>query len=148
MVLTTTVLVLVQAGIGMAVNLYVTVPGAHPGAGAADYFSGSFNSVVWAIGHGETALAIHAALGFAVAGSAIGAAVQGLRLGGRGVALWPVLGAVLVLAAGGNGAAFLDYNHDTNSLLMALLAFGAVGCYAIALFRVGRLQFEGAVADR
>jgi hypothetical protein len=143
-----TILVLVQAGIGMGVNLYVNVPGTHPGARAADYFSGSYHSVVWSIGHGETALAIHAVLGFLVAGAAIGAAMQAVKLRGRGVTLWPVLGAVLVLAAGGNGAAFLDYNHDTNSLLMALLAFAAVGCYAIALFRMGRLRFEDAVANR
>ena len=32
-------MVLVQAGIGMAVNLYVTVPDHHPGAHPADYLT-------------------------------------------------------------------------------------------------------------
>ena len=148
MVLTATVLVLVQAGIGMAVNLYVTVPGHHPGARAGDYFTGSVHSVGWAIAHGEAALAIHAVLGFAVAGSAIRGGHVALRSRQRAVARWSVLAAVLVIAAGFNGASFLDYNHDANSLLMALLAFAGVACYAITLFLVGRARVSEAVGDR
>lgn len=148
MVLTATVLVLIQAGLGMAVNLYVTVPGHHPGARAGDYFTGSVHSVGWAIAHGETALAIHAVLGFAVAGSAIGAAVESVRSRRRAVARWSLLAAVLVIAAGFNGASFLDYNHDVNSLLMALLAFGAIACYAITLFLLGRPGLAETVGDR
>jgi hypothetical protein len=148
MLLTATLLVLVQASLGMAVNLYVSVPGHHPGARASDYFTGSFHSVVWAIAHGETALAIHATLGLAVAGAAIGAAVDAVKSHQRALARWSVLAAVLVIAAGFNGAAFLDYNHDTNSLVMALLAFAALACYAVALFLVGRPGLGEAVADR
>jgi hypothetical protein len=148
MVLTATVLVLVQASIGMAVNLYVNVPGTHPGARAADYFSGSFHSVVWAIGHGETALAIHAALGLAVAGAALGAAIEAVKSRVRPLAIWAVLAAVLVFGAAGNGAAFLDYNHDTNSLLMALLAFASIACYAITLFLLGRPGLGEGIGDR
>jgi hypothetical protein len=40
MLLAAIVLVLAQAGIGMAVNLYATVPPRHPGAAAGDYFRG------------------------------------------------------------------------------------------------------------
>ncbi len=39
-----------------------------------------------------------------------------------------------MIGAGFNGASFLDFNHNTNSLIMALLAFGAVASYAVALF--------------
>jgi hypothetical protein len=38
-----------------------------------------------------------------------------------------------VIGAGFNGASFLDFAHNSSSLIMALLALAAIGCYAIAL---------------
>jgi hypothetical protein len=48
MILAAIVLVLVQSGIGMDVNLYVAIPAQHPGARPSSYFSGSVRSVAWA----------------------------------------------------------------------------------------------------
>jgi hypothetical protein len=127
-------LTLAQAAIGMAVNLDVTVPRSHPGAHPSDFFGGSFRSVVWAIGHGAALLGIHAALGLALVLVAIAVAIYALRLPTRSVAVWSVLAAGLVIGAGFNGASFLDFRHDASSLIMALLAFAATGCYAIVLF--------------
>lgn len=138
MLLAVIVLVLVQAGLGMAVNLYVAVPAHHPGAHPANYFSGSYDSVTWAIGHGTLALVLHASLGLALVVVAIGAAVHALRSSQRAVAFWSVLGGLLVIGAAFNGASFLDFNDNISSLLMALLAFGAVASYAVALFLAGR----------
>jgi hypothetical protein len=45
MLLGAIVLVLAQAAVGMAVNLYVTVHARHPGAHPSNYLSGSFDSV-------------------------------------------------------------------------------------------------------
>lgn len=126
-------LVLVQAAIGMVVNLYVTVPGRHPGAGAANYFTGSASSVGWAISHGAPALAIHATVGLVVAVLVIGVAIRSFTVASRPVRAWSILGALLVIGAGFNGASFLDYNHAVSSLIMALLALGAVACYAVVL---------------
>jgi hypothetical protein len=128
------VLVLVQAGVGMAVNLFATIPGHHPGAGAANYFTGSASSIGWAITHGAAALAIHATLGLALGLFVIEVAVRSFRVANRSVRAWSVLGALLVIGAGFNGASFLDYNHDVSSLIMALLAFAAAACYAVVLF--------------
>jgi hypothetical protein len=127
-------LVLVQAAIGMVVNLRVAVPHSHPGAQPSNFFGGSFKSMVWAIGHGATALAIHAAFGLALVVMAIAAATYALRVRMRAATAWSVLAAGLVIGAGFNGAAFLDFDHDTNSLIMALLALGAVACYTVVLF--------------
>jgi hypothetical protein len=127
-------LVLTQAAIGMAVNLDVTVPGTHPGAHPSNYFSGSVNSVIWAIGHGAALLAIHVALGLALVLTAVAVAIYALRLRNRRAAVWSVLASGLVIGAGFNGASFLNFNDDTSSLIMALLAFGATACYTIALF--------------
>lgn len=138
MLLGAIVLLLAQAGIGMAVNLYVTVPSRHPGARPTNYFSGSFDSVVWSIGQGTAALAIHASLGLALVFVAVGVAVHGLRSRCRTVGAWSLLGGLLVIGAGFNGASFLDFSDDISSLIMTLLAFGAIACYATALFVVGQ----------
>jgi hypothetical protein len=133
MLLAAILLVLVQAGLGMAVNLYVAVPAHHPGAHPGDYFAGSADSVAWAIGHGTAALAIHATLGLALVIVVIGVAIHALRSGRRAVGAWSVLGGLLVIGAGFNGASFLDFGNNVSSLIMALLAFGAISCYAAAL---------------
>ena len=56
-------LICVQSGIGMFVNLFVTIPRHHSGANPANYFGGSMRSVAWAIDHGAIALAIHVDIG-------------------------------------------------------------------------------------
>ena len=128
------VLVLVQAGIGMVVNLDVTIPAHHPGARPANYFSGSASSIGWAITHGAAALAIHATLGLAVAVLVIGVAVRSFAVASRPVLAWSVLAALLVIGAGFNGASFLDFNNDVSSLIMAMLALAAVACYSVVLY--------------
>jgi len=137
MLLTAILLLLVQAGLGVAANLYVTVPAHHPGARPGNYFAGSVHSVAWAIAHTAAALAIHAALGLALAAFAIGAAVHALRSGRRAVGGWSLLAGLFVIGAGFNGASFLDFAHDISSLIMGLLALAAIGCYAIAVTLLG-----------
>lgn len=126
-------LVLVQAAIGMVVNLYVTVPTRHPGAHPAEYFSGSFHSVVWAIAHGAVALAVHATFGLALVLIVSGIAIDALRLHRRAISVWSSISALLVIGAGFNGASFLDFNDNTSSLIMALLAFAAIACYSVVI---------------
>jgi len=138
MLLVAVLLVVVQASIGMVANLYVAIPSHHPGVRPANYFAGSFHSVVWAVGHGAAALAVHAALGLALVVFVVGAAVHALRAGRRSVAVWSVLGGLFVIGAGFNGASFLDFNDNISSLIMALLAFAAIASYAVALFLLGQ----------
>ena len=76
MLLGAILLVLVQAALGMVVNLYVTVPAHHPGAHAANYIAGSLHSVAWAIAHGAPTLAVHATLGLALVVFVVGGAVR------------------------------------------------------------------------
>ena len=126
-------LLLAQAGFGIAVNLYITVPTHHPGARPSNYLTGSFHSLAWAIGHGPATLAVHALLGLVLVVVVVLTAVRALRSGRRAVGGWSLLGGLCVIGAGFNGASFLDFGHDTSSLIMALLALTAVGCYATAL---------------
>jgi hypothetical protein len=134
MTLGAVVLLIVQVAIGMVVNLYVRVPAHHPGAQASNYFSGSFHSVVWAVSHGALALAIHASLGLALVVLAIGVAVRALRIRPGAPSVCCVLAGLLIVGAGFNGASFVDYNQDANSLVMALLSLGALLCYVIGIY--------------
>ena len=133
-VLGVSVLVLVQAGIGMIVNLDETIPAHHPGAQPSNYFTGSARSVAWAVSHGAAALVIHATLGLALVALAIVVAVRALRIANRAVTIWALVAAGLIIGAGFNGASFLDFNKNVSSLVMALLALGSVACYTVALF--------------
>jgi hypothetical protein len=142
MLLGAIVLVLCQASIGMAVNLYVTVPRRHPGARPSNYFSGSYRSVTWAIAHGAATLAIHATLGLVLVIAVIGVAIHAIRVRRTAVAIWSVLGGLFVVGAGFNGSSFLDFNDNISSLIMALLGFASIACYATALFVLGTSSDE------
>jgi hypothetical protein len=137
MLLAAILLVLVQAGLGMIVNLYVIVPAHHPGTHSANYFAGSLHSVAWAIAHGAATLAVHATLGLALIAFVVGTAVYALRSKRPAIVGWSVLAGLFVIGAGFNGASFLDFAHNINSLIMALLSLAAIGCYATALMLLG-----------
>ena len=140
MTLLAAVLLVAQTAVGMVVNLYVTVPDHHPGAQPGNYFTGSLQSVAWALGHGAVALAIHATLGLALVAIAIWVAIRAVTLRPGWVGLTSVFGALLAIGAGFNGASFLDFNDRASSLLMALLALGALSCYVVGLYlQPGRL---------
>ena len=130
-------LVMLQVAVGMVVNLYVRLPAHRPGAQPSDYFSGSLRSVVWAIGSGPPALAIHATLALAVGAMALVLAVRAVTLFGGWVAALSVVAAAMVIGAGLNSASFLDFGRALSSLLMSLLALGSLACYAVCSHLLG-----------
>ena len=123
----------VQFLLGMAVNLFVTIPAKHPGAQPPEYFGGVVQSVTWAILQGPLLLILHASLGLLLVAGAIGVAVRAWQRGGRMIRWTTALGAVCVLAAGFNGGSFLNYNEDFSSMIMAGFLAAAVACYVLAL---------------
>jgi hypothetical protein len=127
-------ILIAQTGVGMVVNLYVTIPGRHPGAQPGSYFGGSLRGVAWAIGHGAPALAIHASLGLGIVAIALWLAIHAIGRRSGWVGATSVFAAFLVIGAGFNGASFLDFNDNVSSLLMALLALAALSCYVAALY--------------
>ena len=122
-------LLFVQYILGMAVNVFITLPARHPGAGASNYFSGVGSGVAWAISSGPAWVAAHAAFGLALVVAAI-VAVPLARGVSRTATVLAVLGGLCVIGAGFNGASFLNYGHAFSSLLMALLWAVALACYA------------------
>lgn len=128
------VLLLIQFALGIAANLYVTVPAHHPGARPSDYFGGSLHSLGWALHHSAAILAAHTALGILMVLAAVGLVAQTAALRRRGLVAAAALGALCVIGAGFNGASFLDYNKNLNSLIMALLFALAMLCYLSIIY--------------
>jgi len=111
------VLLIIEFGIGIGVNLYVTVP-AHK----------SFLPAVF----GSAALAVHVIVAIVLLGAAIGALVRAIRAR-RAVALTSV-GLAAILAAGIAGSSFVGNGSDGASLGMALATAVAMFCYLAAVF--------------
>lgn len=128
-------MLLIQYLLGMAINLFVTIPGNHPGSDPPEYFGGVVQSVSWAILHGGIWLTLHGAFGLLIVLGAIGTLVQAIRLGGRARITWSALGFVGVLGAGFNGGSFLNYNQNFSSMLMAIGWALAMTSYVVLLYR-------------
>jgi hypothetical protein len=128
-------MLIIQFLLGMAVNLFVTIPGNHPGARPLEYFGGVVQSVSWAILHGGLWLTLHAAWGLVLVLAALGTLLQAIRLGGGARITLAALGFIGVLGAGFNGGSFLNYNEDFSSMLMAVGFALALSAYATLLYR-------------
>ena len=128
------VLICLQSGVGMFVNLFVAIPDNHAGSKPSDFFSGSTQSIGWAVAHGAVALVIHTELGLLLAVMVIGIVARALSIGRRALTTWVVLGALFTIGAGFNGASFLDYNKDVSSFVMTALALAALLCFMVVVY--------------
>jgi hypothetical protein len=132
------IFLIVQFLLGMAVNLFVTIPTNHPGANPPEYFSGVAQSVTWAIRHGHVLLIRHASLGLILVLNAVGLLITAIRMRSRDLITVTGFGLFGILGAGFNGGSFLNYNQDFSSMLMASLFAVAVVAYSVGLFVTGR----------
>jgi hypothetical protein len=126
-----------QLLLGMAVNLFVTIPTDHPGANPPEYFGGVVTSVSWAILHGGLWLTLHAVWGLLLVLAALGTLVQAIDLRGGGRITLAALGFVGILAGGFNGGSFLNYHEDFSSMLMAVGLALAMSAYVALLYGTG-----------
>jgi hypothetical protein len=122
-------MLLIQYLLGMAVNVYIVLPGKHPGAGASDYFSGAADGLAWLVSDGPAWAAAHAALGMALAAAALAAIVFAWPTGSKAGRTASVIGALAIIGAGFNGISFVDYGHAFSSMIMAGLWAVALACY-------------------
>jgi len=128
------VLLAAQFLIGMLVNLFVVVPAHHPGSNPPEYFSGVVTGVLWVLGDGTLWLRVHAIIGLALFLSAL--ILLGLAIASRRRA-WivsSIIGLLGIVAAGFNGASFLNYGENFSSLLMAIGFLLAVIPYIIGVY--------------
>jgi hypothetical protein len=124
--------------LGMVVNLFVTIPGHHPGANASNFFSGIAAAIVWVIPHGAPWLIAHVVLGLVLVIAGLINLVWAPRFGTKGYTAAAVLGALALLGAAFNGVSFLNYGHNFSSMIMAGLWALATSCYLICLYLAAR----------
>ncbi len=130
---------LVQFLLGMGLNLFVTLSRHHPGTTGSNYFTRSFASVVWGLSHFGL-LPIHVGVGIVLFLGGARLAESAFRAPRLRVRTYSVVGALAVLAAGFNGASFLDFNFDLNSMLMAVLFAIATMAFALVAVRAALAQ--------
>jgi len=119
----TLVLLLVQYGIGIGVNLYVTVPSADHGHGIGN-----------AISNGPAALTIHIVIGLLLILAALGLIVQAVLARHRGVIVASVIGLLALVSAALSGASFVSKADTAASMTMAILTGVALLCYGVCLY--------------
>jgi len=113
------VLLIVQFGLGIAVNLYVTLPD-HKA-----FFSTLFGSAL---------LAAHVIVALVLLGAAISALARAIRA--RRAIVPTAIGLAAVLAAVTAGAAFTNTQNNGASLAMALAAAAAMVSYLAAIYHL------------
>lgn len=133
-------LLLAQFLLGMAVNLFVTIPDRHPGAQPANYFADSASTIGWAIPSGGAWLAAHVSLGLALIVGGLAVIILAARSRSRIAVGTAVLAAAAVTGAAFNGASFLDFNQDYSSMIMAALFAVALASYVVGLATYRPLQ--------
>ena len=121
---------LIQYGLGMIVNLYVSVP-------ARDHGGGALTAAGRALANGPAALTVHAALGLLLILGAVNLVIRAAVLRVRPVAWLSAAGLLAIVGAAAGGAAFVSSGADGDSLAMALLTGVALLCYAANLFVLG-----------
>ena len=125
------VLLVIQFGLGTAVNLYVTLPSGK-----------SFWSTVFSDG----AVAVHAIVALLLLGASVSALVRVIRM--RRAVVWTAAGLAGVLVAAGSGVSFVRDGSNGASLAMALGAAVALFCYLAAIFALGARPESGAGGER
>ena len=123
------IMLLIQYGLGVGVNLYVTLPAAgHGGRGVGQAFSNG------------PALAVHTVLGLLLILTALSMVVRSVIARHRPSIVTSVAGVAAVLAAAGYGASFVRNGSNAASLGMGLATGVALLCYIIGLFVTGRAE--------
>jgi len=114
---------IIQFGLGISVNLYVTLPAAgHPGH--SDWF-----------GNGPL-LAMHAALGMFLSLAALFVLVRAITARNRTLIITSAAGLVAIGSAFFFGASFTNKLTNGYSLGMAISFAAALTCYIVGLFAV------------
>jgi len=128
------IMLVVQYGLGIILNLYIAVP-------ASDAHAGLMQEIA----SGPLMLTVHALLGLALIGAALVLLVRAVRLGDRVIAVLAAAGLTAIGGAFAPGEIFVRNGQSAASLAMALLTGVALLCYIGALTWVstGRRRGSG-----
>ena len=124
------ILLLIEYGLGMGVNIFVTVPSADQGAG-------TFAAIGKAMSNGPAGLAAHAGLGLLLIINVIAVLVVSLRARPRSLVIPSAVAVLCVIGAASAGAGFVGNGKNSATMSMAMLTGVAILCYAVNLFVLG-----------
>ena len=119
------IMLVVQYGLGITLNLYIAVPASDAHAGLTQE-----------IANGPLMLTVHALFGLALVGAALVLLVRAVRLDDRVIAVLAAAGLTALGGAFASGEIFVRNGQNGASLAMALLTGVALLCYIGALTRV------------
>jgi hypothetical protein len=117
------VVLVVEFGIGMYVNLYVTIPRADHGHGLGS-----------AIANGPAMLSIHAVIGLLLGLGALAVLVQAAIARHRGAIASSAAGLFALAVASATGASFTSSGDAAESMGMSVLTGIGLLCYAANLY--------------
>jgi hypothetical protein len=120
-------LVFIQYGLGMWVNLFATIPSSDKGKGVFAAFGA-------AVARGPAALALHALLGTVLLAAAIAFVIRAVRTRSAAATVLGSIGLLAIIAAWVNGALFVGNGANGSSFGMAMGAGLALLCYVTVLF--------------
>ncbi len=123
------ILVLIEYGIGMYVNLYVGVPKSDHGG-----------SIGTAISNGPVTISVHAVLGLLLALGALAVLVQAVIARKWAIVILSVVGVFAMVFASLAGTTFVSTGDVADSMAMAVMTGVALLCYGLNLYvlRPGR----------
>lgn len=124
---------LVQLFIGMMVNLFVTLPKSHPGSQATDYFDGLSQGMSWAMSQGPWQLMLHIIWGTLLTIGGLSLVAKAWKLAWLPHRAAAIVGLLAMIFASFNGASYVNYGQEVNSLLMASGLIVAIFCYSLIL---------------
>lgn len=124
------VILLLEYGLGVWVNLYGHLP-------ASDYGTNLATGIGRGISDGPVGLSIHAVLGLVLVVSALTALARSIRLGRPVLIALTTVGLAAVVTAALSGARFVGHGDNGSSMGMAIAAGVAIGAYALVLFVAG-----------
>jgi hypothetical protein len=133
------VMLLVQYGLGMGVNLYADVP-------AADHGTGLAAAVGRALTSQPAVLATHTVLGLLMLVAGISVLVRAIRARHRPAIAGSSAGLAAIFAAAFSGAAFVSNGQAGASMAMAVLTGVALLCYLANLLTVSPATATGPAA--
>jgi hypothetical protein len=116
-------LLVAEYGIGMYVNLYITIPGADHGHGLGS-----------AIANGPAMLSIHAVIGLLLGLGAVGVLAQAVIARHLGATASSAAGLFALAFASVTGASFTSSGHPAESMGMSVLTGVGLLCYAANLY--------------
>ena len=127
------VMLLLEYGLGIWVNLYVKVP-------AEDHGKGILAAFGAAVAHGPVALAVHAVLGTLLLVTAIAVIIRATVARKAAATVIGAIAFLAVLAAWLSGARFVGDAAAGASFGMAIATGVALLCYVVILFTPGLVE--------